>query len=70
MTEVRKKFKKKPSAFQKAYFDAYNNPNRHLESLSTNRKKINELIISGKMTKGISDFFEGKTQALKDKGLI
>jgi hypothetical protein len=70
MTEVRKKFKKEKSPFHKAYFDAYNNPQRNLESLPINKEKINELLIQGKMTQNIDNYYRGKIQGLKDRGLL
>ncbi len=70
MDDVKKKFKKEKTGFHKAYFDAYNNPMRNLETYEINKQKINELIIAGKMTSKIDDFFRGKTKALKDRGLI
>jgi hypothetical protein len=70
ISEVRKKFKKEKSAFHKSYFDTYNNPQRSLGTYEINKERIDNLIVSGKMTPKLNDFFRGKTQALEDRGLI
>ena len=68
--EVREKFKDKKADFHKSYFDAFNNSKRYSEDYNRLKKKIDELLINGKMNDKVYNLFEGITQALKDKGLL
>ena len=68
--DVRKKYKKEKSNFHKSYFNAYNNPSRNLQDLPRVKQQIDNLLTQGKLTPKLSDYYNGKIQALKDRGLL
>lgn len=67
MDELRKRFKKEGSSFQRGYFDAYNNPKRTRENMPKMTEVINQLLIKGELTKSTSEFFEGIKKGATDR---
>ncbi len=65
--EVRKNFKKESSSFHKGYFEAYNNPQRISKEMSKIKKRIDEKLTQGKLTKKTSDFFGGLSKGIQNK---
>jgi len=70
MKEIKKKYPKQKMNFYKGYFDAFNNPQRNLKDYDRVSNRVNELLTHGKLTQSTSNYFDGKTQALRDRNLM
>lgn len=67
MDEVRKTHKKEGADFQRGYFEAYNNPQRIRANMPKMKEAVNQLLISGNLSKGTAAFFEGVKIGLADR---